>query len=429
MPSHAGSRPRGHWSEETGEFETVGLIRRGGGRGRGLVRFWPVMALLTISVGSAWLVTDNKADGSQGINFANNNRPATAAPPANGNRGGTGTSGGAPTGKPANGKPSNTKPRGGAKPPAQVPLPSAPDAGGTQTEFGPLSDADKNILTSAHLAALWQRPTALDAAKRATNPKLRDAAARVAAEHKSLDAKAVATAAALNVTLPDRPNAEQAAWMKELAGKRGTEFDQLLVSRLRTAQGKMLPLVGEVRSTTQNTMVRAFTQVASTSVLRAMTFIDNTGLVTGTGSAPNPPGDAGGAQQAPNPPAAQPDPPASNGGTNGGTAGPNGNDLLPGDALPGETAPVPAQPANPGGNGNGNTNGNANGNQSQAPSGDVPSLPSAPQAQPAQPSSPELATKSNWLGGGDKNMYLILGMIAIAVMISLIALRGFARRG
>jgi putative membrane protein len=419
MPSHRGSRPRGHWSEETGEFEAVGLVHRGGGRKRGLVRFWPVMALLSISVGSAWLVTDVKAGGSQSLNYANGNQP-TATAPANPNTGGTGSSAGTPgTARPGR-KPGAAKP---SPPPAQVPAPAEPNAGGTQTEFGPLSVADKDVLTKAHLAALWQRPAALDGAKRATDPKLRDAANRVAAEHRTLDAKAVATASALNIRLPNKPNAEQAVWVKELAAKRGAEFDQLLVSRLRSAQGTMLPLVGEVRSTTENSMIRAFTQVASTSVLRAMTFIDNTGLVTGNGSE-NPPA----ANQPANPPANQPadppaDPPADNG-----NAGANSSDLLPGDLLPGEEPPANTGRNNGGNAKPGNANGNANGNAPQAPSGDVPSLPSAPQAQPAQP-APDLAKKSsNWLAGGDMNMWLIIGMIGIAVLISLVALRGFARR-
>src|SRR5687768_14875876 len=70
MPSHRGSRARGHRMEDTGDY---GRARSGRGdsarRRRGLVRFWPAMALLAVSLTSAWLVGEVNNGNAQDLTF------------------------------------------------------------------------------------------------------------------------------------------------------------------------------------------------------------------------------------------------------------------------------------------------------------------------------------------------------------------------
>ncbi|MCW2505233.1 MAG: hypothetical protein JWO79_3517 [Actinomycetia bacterium] len=401
MSSH---RPRGHWSEETGEFEAVRLGGGGGGSGRGrkFVRFWPVMGLLAISVASAWLVTAHESGASTGINFAGGSKPAATAPAR--------PSGNANTG--------GTKPGGSAKPPAAN--------GTTQNEWGPVTDADRKLVATIHQAALWQRTASLDAVNRTQNASVRTAARAIATELAPLDQKAGIAARALAMTLPTQATPEQTSWVTELAGKRGTAYDQTFADRFRTAQGKLFPLISQVRVATQNEVVRALAQSASTTVLRGMTFVERTGLTNGSSGSSG----SGSGTSAP-----APAPPAGNTGNNGGNTGRTGNtggntgavppasggadqgDLLPSDLLPGDTAPAPAparsQPAR-----------DTGGVGQSAPSADLPPLPTATSAATA----PSLANKGASLPGGGSTTWIILGMIGIAVMISLVAIRGFARR-
>jgi putative membrane protein len=394
MSSHRGSRPRGHWSEETGEFEAVRLGGGGGGTGRRFVRFWPVMGLLVISVASAWLVTAHESGAATGINFAGGKPAATAParPPG--------------TGKPSGNAGGATKPPANTNPGAQ-PAPPAAD-GTTQNEWGPVTNADRKLIATIHQAALWQRTASLDAVNRTQNTTVRTAAKAIATELAPLDQKAGIAARALGVTLPAQATREQTSWVAELAGKRGTAYDQTFADRFRTAQGKLFPLISEVRVSTKNEVVRALAQSASTTVLRGMTFVERTGLTDGS------PGSSGSGTA--------PGPPANNTGGNTGAVPPAGNgadqgDLLPSDLLPGDTAPAPApvksQPAR-----------DTGGTGQSAPSADLPPLPSATSAA----TSPSLANTGQSLPGSGSTMWIILGMIGIAVMISLVALRGFARQ-
>jgi hypothetical protein len=143
-----------------------------------------------------------------------------------------------------------------------------------------------------------------------------------------------------------------------------------------------------------------------------MTFVERTGLTDGSSGTSG----TGSGNTAPAPP-------AGNTGGNTGAAPPansgadQGNGLLPSDLLPGDTAPAPApaksQPAR-----------DTGGVGQSAPSADLPPLPSSTSVATV----PSLANKGQSLPGGGSTMWIILGMIGIAVMISLVALRGFARR-
>src|SRR5436190_21885960 len=131
-------------------------------------------------------------------------------------------------------------------------------SGWTQTQWGPLGPADRDLLVKVRLAGLWEGPTAQQAEQMATSPQVRDVARKIAQEHADLDEKVRGVADQLGVMLPSGPNAQQMGWMAEISSKTGSDYDRTFVQRLREAHGIVLPIISEARSGTQNDLVRQF---------------------------------------------------------------------------------------------------------------------------------------------------------------------------
>lgn len=426
MPSHGGTRARGQRSYDDRAY---GRARSGGGRRKGLVRFWPAMALLAVSLTSAWMVGEVKfGSDSQGIVNAGSGQ-RTAAPT-------TDTQDSTP---PDPGSPEDDAVNGGEQGGAAEAPESNEDGDSEATDdadeaatdrvstYGPVTSADRDLLAKVTSATLWQQPVSVEAAERASSAKVKDAAAKIAAEQKALSAKAKSAALELAIELPNEPSAEQQGFMAEITEASDDEYDQLFVDRLRAAQGRIFALIGEVRGSTQNSLVRAFAQTANTVILRNMTFLDRTGLV-GPGSLPGAPvspdqGDGGAANTAPEEPPAD----GGTGRQEGDSAAPTpdqGN-LEEGDALqPGDIL----------------EEGEANGGADEAPAGGTAPNDQVeqddpldlPQGNPAENQAGSVATTptSSILGttGDSTGKYVIFAMLAIAGLIFLMGLRGFYRR-
>lgn len=147
------------------------------------------------------------------------------------------------------------------------------------TQWGPLSPADRDLLVKVRLACLWEMSTGQQAEQQATNPAVKEAARKIAAEHTDLDQKVRDTADKLGVPLPSSPNAQQLGWMKEISSKTGSDYDRTVVQRLREAHGIVLPVIAQVRVSTRNDMVRAFATDTEAYVDRHITYLESTGLV------------------------------------------------------------------------------------------------------------------------------------------------------
>lgn len=155
-----------------------------------------------------------------------------------------------------------------------------PGTGGwTQTQWGPLGPADRDLLVKVRLAGLWEAPTGQQAAQQASSEEVRELGAFLAVEHARLDEIVRREADQLGVLLPTQPNAQQQAWMKEISAATGTDYDRVFVQRLREAHGGVLPFITEVRVSTRNDKVRAFADTASEFVRRHIEHIEATGLV------------------------------------------------------------------------------------------------------------------------------------------------------
>jgi hypothetical protein len=81
------------------------------------------------------------------------------------------------------------------------------------------------------------------------------------------------------VEIPDRPTKQQVRWLHEMEDAKGTDFDDIFVMRLRAAHGKIFPIVGAIRASTENEIVRKLAQSANNFVLTHITLLESTGLV------------------------------------------------------------------------------------------------------------------------------------------------------
>lgn len=158
-----------------------------------------------------------------------------------------------------------------------------------ETAWGPLSDPGRRLIRKVRLANLWELPMAEEADSRAQSPKVREISKTIAYQHRYiLEPRVRAVAAQLGIDLPTRPSAQQAAWMSDIRGRSGQAYDLTYIKWLRFAHGQIFGLIGQVRGTSQNSVVRSFAEDANKYVLLHMQLLESVGL-TRPDSFPPPP--------------------------------------------------------------------------------------------------------------------------------------------
>jgi predicted outer membrane protein len=161
--------------------------------------------------------------------------------------------------------------------PEKPPEPVAPVVG--QTQFGPLTPSDVDLLVKVRQAGLWEIPTGQQMQQRASRGAVAEVGRLLATEHTELDAITRRTADQLGVTLPSQPSAQQQGWMEQISAARGPDYDRTAITLLRLAHGNVLPVVAQARSSTRNDLVRDFATTTATFVMRHHEYLESTGLV------------------------------------------------------------------------------------------------------------------------------------------------------
>ncbi|MFG1964645.1 DUF4142 domain-containing protein [Nonomuraea sp. NPDC049028] len=169
-------------------------------------------------------------------------------------------------------------PTGGSAPPAAAA--TVKDDSTWATKWGPLSAADRELITKVRLATLWEMTMAQEAQTRASTARVRQISKEIAAQHSVLDEQVLALAAKLKVQLPIKPTDLQKEWMDDISSRSGKEYDSTFVKWLRLAHGQIFGLIGAVRGSTQNTLVRPFSEKANAAVLNHQRLLESTGLVS-----------------------------------------------------------------------------------------------------------------------------------------------------
>jgi predicted outer membrane protein len=159
---------------------------------------------------------------------------------------------------------------------------AADDGPATDTSWGPLTAADRDLLVRVKLAGLWEIPAGDMAQTHSTDQRVKAVGRVLAADHRRLNAEVAVAARKLQVTMPDRPILSQRGWLDEMTSERGHAFDDTFANRLRTAHGVVFEIIAQVRDSTRNTMVRDFATEANQVVEKHMSLLESTGLVTHT---------------------------------------------------------------------------------------------------------------------------------------------------
>ncbi|WP_427919440.1 DUF4142 domain-containing protein [Streptomyces sp. cg40] len=152
-------------------------------------------------------------------------------------------------------------------------------AGTVNTQWGPLTAADRDLIVRVRLAGLWELPAGQQAIERAPSAAIKEAGDHLIVGHTDLDKRVRIVAAQLNVALPNVPNEQQQGWLNEMSAATGAEYEYKFVNLLRAAHGKIFPAIGAVRNSTRNTLVRQLASDTNQTVLDHITVLEKTGRV------------------------------------------------------------------------------------------------------------------------------------------------------
>ncbi|MER7840584.1 DUF4142 domain-containing protein [Streptomyces sp. NPDC096040] len=152
-------------------------------------------------------------------------------------------------------------------------------AGTVATQWGPLSASDRDLIVRVRLAGLWELPAGQQAIERAPSAAIKEAGDHLIVGHTDLDRRVRIVAAQLGVELPNVPNEQQQSWLQEMSAATGAEYEYKFVNLLRAAHGKIFPVIGAVRNTTRNSLVRQLASDTNQTVLDHITTLEKTGKV------------------------------------------------------------------------------------------------------------------------------------------------------
>lgn len=152
-------------------------------------------------------------------------------------------------------------------------------AGSVNTQWGPLTASDRDLIMRVRLAGLWELPAAEKAMARSKSPQVKEAADHLIVGHKDLDERVRAVASQLGMELPNVPNEQQQVFLQQMDNATDDQFDRVWANLLRSAHGKIFPAIGTIRNQTENTLVRQLASDTNQTVLDHITMLEKTGQV------------------------------------------------------------------------------------------------------------------------------------------------------
>jgi len=142
-----------------------------------------------------------------------------------------------------------------------------------------LNANDVTLLNGVRQAGLWEMPAGQMAAQKGSSERVRDVGQQIANQHVQLDQLVTDAANQLGASLPSTPTTQQQGWLNEMQNATGARFDQIFVARLRAAHGKIFPIIGAVRASTRNPVIRKLCDQTTIFVMNHMKLLESTGLV------------------------------------------------------------------------------------------------------------------------------------------------------
>jgi predicted outer membrane protein len=150
---------------------------------------------------------------------------------------------------------------------------------GAAPTAGPITELDKQLLVKVRQANLWELPAGRLAQQNAGSEPVRRAGLHLIDGHSRLDQIVREMSQALGVAIPNEPTPEQQGWIDQMKNSRGEAFDRFFANQLRNAHGKVFVVIAQVRSTTQNSVIRDLAIEANIAVSDHLQVLEDTGLV------------------------------------------------------------------------------------------------------------------------------------------------------
>ncbi|MFJ3231467.1 DUF4142 domain-containing protein [Streptomyces sp. NPDC086787] len=156
---------------------------------------------------------------------------------------------------------------------------SDPDRVIAQTQWGPLTEGDRDFVVKVRAAGLWEYPLGQIGMQKGSSKAVITASQHLVDGHAALDATCRKVAPMLNITLPNIASPQQEGFVTQLKAESGKAFDTDFANILRMTHGSIFNTIAKVRSTTKNRLVRALADQANNTVLDHITVMEKTGLV------------------------------------------------------------------------------------------------------------------------------------------------------
>ncbi|MEU5533538.1 DUF4142 domain-containing protein [Streptomyces sp. NPDC020362] len=147
------------------------------------------------------------------------------------------------------------------------------------TQWGPLTEADRDFVVKVRSAGLWEYPLGELALKRGSTPEMREAGKHLIVGHAGLDELCRKIAPQLNIALPNQATPQQQQFVATSAAQSGRQFDSTAANIMRVTHGQIFPTIAKIRASTQNTLVRSLADLANDTVLDHITVLEKTGVV------------------------------------------------------------------------------------------------------------------------------------------------------
>lgn len=148
-----------------------------------------------------------------------------------------------------------------------------------QTQWGPLTEGDRDFVVKVRAAGLWEYPVGQLAVQKGTTKAVVTAGQHLIDGHAALDASCRKIAPMLGITIPNVASPQQQGFVTTLTQDTGKQFDTDMANILRVTHGSIFNTIAKIRSTTKNSLVRALADQANNTVLDHITVMEKTGLV------------------------------------------------------------------------------------------------------------------------------------------------------
>ncbi|MER5468233.1 DUF4142 domain-containing protein [Streptomyces sp. NPDC002935] len=147
------------------------------------------------------------------------------------------------------------------------------------TQWGPLTEADRDFVVKVRAAGLWEYPLGEIALKKGSTAAMREAGKHLIVGHARLDELDRKVALQLNITLPNQASPQQQQFVATSAALNGKQFDSTTANILRVTHGSIFSVIAKVRATTENSLVRELANLANDTVLDHITVMEKTGTI------------------------------------------------------------------------------------------------------------------------------------------------------